>query len=423
MENQMSFTGMILILIALVLTSVFFSASEIGMISINRYRLRHLVRLRNRSAKLVNKMLQRPDQLLAVILIGNTFANTFAASVATLIAQRYYGESSVAVVTLILTLVILIFGEIAPKSIAAINPQRVAFKVVWPLQLLLWVLLPLVWAANFIVNNMLRLVGIEFSKQKAEHLNHEELRTVVLEAGSMIPSAHRNMLLSIFDLEKMTVEEVMVVRNEISGLDLNQEWDNIIQDLKNAPHTRLPIYDDDINHVIGVLHLRDVMGLLTENRLSKEKIRSLAVPAYFIPEGTPLNTQLLNFKKNKIHSGFVVDEYGDIQGLVTLEDILEEIVGEFSYDIDTITRDIHPQADGTFLVDGGISLRELNRLMNWNLPQQGPKTLSGLIIEHLEHIPPASICVRIGGYPIEVVQVKDNMVKTARILPALRAHE
>lgn len=405
------------ILIILILFSSFFSGAEVGMMAINRYRLRHLVRQKHRLACLVHRLLKRPDRLLGVILIGNTFANIMASAVATVIAARLYGEMGIVIATVVLTLVILIFSEITPKTMAASRPQQFAFFVVIPLSILLKILYPLVWIANGIANSFLRLFGIRLKQGEIEHLSGEELRSIVYEAGSLIPQKHKDMLVSILDLERVTVNDIMVPRQEVVGIDLNEEWDEILEQLHTSQHTRLPLYRDSIDSVQGILHVRSALGLMVDERLDKAHLLQVAEAVYFVPENTPLNMQLLNFQKEKYRVGLVVDEYGDILGLVTLEDILEEIIGEFTSDVAALSKDVHPQADGSYLVDGSASIRELNRDMQWELPSKGPKTLSGLIIEYLECIPTAGTCVKIAGCPIEVVKVQDNKVKTARVFP------
>lgn len=406
---------MIVLLLFLILLSAFFSGSEIGMMSLNRYRLRTLVRKKVRGAIRVDRLLKRPDRLLSVILIGNTFANILASAVATVLAVRWFGDMGVAIATVVLTLIILIFAEIAPKTVAALYPQRVAWFVSLPLNLLLRVFSPFVWLANGSAGLLLRLFGIKIHHGREEHLSRDELHTVVREAGSLIATDYKKMLLSVLDLEKATVDDIMVARSDIVGIDLQDDWDTILEQLENSQHTRLPLFEGELDKVVGFVHLRSVLNLLADEKLTKEGLRHIAEECYYIPEGTPLNTQLMNFKKAKMRSGLVVDEYGDIVGLATLEDILEEIVGEFTTDRATISKDIYAQEDGSFLIDGSTMLRDINRQLSWTLPTNGPKTLNGLILETLEDIPPVHTGLKIGHYVIEVVQVKDNRIKTARV--------
>jgi Mg2+/Co2+ transporter CorB len=403
------------ILIALVLVSAFFSGSEIGMMSLNPYRLRHLVKKKNKQAMRVNTLLSRPERLLGVILIGNTFANIIASAVATILGQRLLGNLGVIIATTSLTFAILIFSEMAPKTFAALYPQKIAFAVSLPLQILLKLFSPLVKFTNVLANGLLRLFGIQQLDKQKEVLSGDELRTVLHETGSLIPDSHKKMLVSILDLEKATVEDIMVPRNEIIGIDLTQSWDEILEQLETAQHTRLPLYNESIENIQGIIHLRQILNLLVDKRLDQERLLEMADKAYFIAEGTPLSDQLLRFQKEKKRSGLVVDEYGDIQGLVTLEDILEEIVGEFTTDMASVSKEVTVLEEGVFLINGSASIRELNRAMGWNLPTIGPRTLSGLITEHLGHIPPADCSVKINGYFIEILKVSSNKVLAVKL--------
>lgn len=412
---QLSLTTLLIILLLLIILSGFFSGSEIGMMSLNRYRLRHLVKKNDKQAIRVNQMLARPDRLLSVVLIGNTLANIVASTVATLIGQRLYGDAGVAVATLLLTLIILVFSEMTPKTLAALHPQQVAFAVSLPLKLLQTLLAPLVQTISWITNLILRLFGISIDKVQKEALSGEELRSVVHEAGGLIPVEHKSMLISLLDLETATVEDIMVPKADIMGLDLEQPWHELLDQLETAQHTRLPLYRDSIDNLVGMVHVRSVLNLALEERLDMENLLKIIDLPYFIPEATPLNVQILNFRKMKRRSCFVVDEYGDLKGLVTMEDILEEVVGEFTTDIADLSKDIIQQEDGSVIVDASITLRHLKRLLNWQLPMIGPRTLSGLIIEHLGYIPPPDCCLQIENFQIEVLKVGDNMVKTVQM--------
>ncbi len=404
------------ILAFLILISAFFSASETSMMAINRYRLRHLAAKKHRGALRVNQLLERPDRLIGVILLGNNFVNILASSIATVIAIELMGDAGIAIAAALLTVVILIFSEVTPKTIAALHPEKVAFPVSLIIKPLLTILYPLVWALNGIGNYLLKLLGISENNPDSHRLNSEELRTVVHEAGGMIPKRHQQMLLGILDLEKVTVEDIMVPRNEIIGIDLNAPLDTITEQLATSQHTRLPLYNDSIDNVVGILHLRKLLRLFRHSELTKEALLEKAArELYFVPEGTPLHTQLRNFQRHKLRIGLVVNEYGDIQGLVTLEDILEEIVGEFTTDPDALNLDIHPQGDNTFLIDGSITVREFNRTMQWNLPTDGAKTLNGLILDHLEVIPEVGTSFLLEGHPIEIVQIANKAVKMVRI--------
>lgn len=404
------------VLIASLLMSAFFSASETSLMCLNRYRLRHLARAGHGGAIRAQKLLERPDRLIGVILLGNNFANILASSTTTLIALRLGGEAALAIATGLLTLIILVFSEVAPKTLAALNPERVAFIAAYAIGPLLKVLHPLVWCTNYLANGLIRLFGVSTGPMDAQSLTQEELRTVVNEAGALIPRRHQKMLLGILDLEKTTVDDIMVPRNEIVGIDLSEDLDDIVAQLTVSRHTRLPVFRETIDDVVGIVHVRNALRLLGEGQFSKEAFKKIVRDPYFIPVGTPLTTQLLNFQREKRRIGLVVDEYGDIQGLATLEDILEEIVGEFTTDAAAV-QEIHAQTDGSYMVDGAIQLRTLNRQLPCALPTEGPKTLNGLIVEYLESIPAPGTSVRIGGYTIEIVQTTGNTVKKARLYP------
>ncbi len=404
----------------LILLSAFFSGSETGLMSLNRYRLKHLAKKRHRGAMRASQLLKRPDRLIGLILLGNNFVNILASSIATVLALRLWGESGIAIAAGLLTLVILIFAEVTPKTLAVLHPERFAFPATLVLEPLLRLLYPLVWLVNVVSNSLLRLLGVSPDARHSEALSCDELRMVVSEAGAMIPQSHQEMLTNILDLEKVTVDDIMVPRKEISGIDLDADWEEILNQLSHSEHTRLPVYRGDIDNIVGIIHIRNTLDLWRRKEANKEDLIARLREPYFIPEGTPLTTQLLNFRRKKRRIGLVVDEYGDIQGLVTLEDILEEIVGEFTTDPGDRIREVHPQPDGTYLVDGSANIRDLNRIMHWDLPTDGPKTFSGLIIEHLESIPEPGTSLMLAGYPVEIVQTKGNKVKTARIDPTFR---
>lgn len=400
----------------LILLSAFFSASEIGMMALNRYRLKHLAQSGHRAARIAHKLLERPDRVLGVILLGNNFANLAASAVTTIIALKIFGEASIAVATALLTITILIFAEVAPKTIAAMQPERVAFPAAYVLRFLLKVCYPIIWLINQIVNQMLRLLGVPLDK-RGDQISTEELRLAVMEAGTLIPKTHQAMLLGILDLEKITVEDVMVPRGQIQGIDFDDDWDDILAQLTRSRYTRLAIYRGSLENVIGMIHMRKVLNGLRENKLSRETLIQSMTEPYFIPEGTPLNTQLLNFKKTKRRIGFVVDEYGDIMGLVTLDEILEEIVGDFSTEAIGKIEDIRPQADGSYLVKGGASIRDLNRKLGWELPSDGSRTINGLITEYLEDIPAPGTSLMLNGYQVDVMRTRGTAVEVARIRP------
>lgn len=409
-------TTLLTILFFLIFLSAFFSGSEIGMMSINRYKLKYLVKKNNKQAIRVNHLLARPDRLLSVVLIGNTFANIVASTIATLIGQRFYGDTGVAIATALLTVVVLVFAEMTPKTLAALYPQQVAFSTSLPLMILQWIFAPLVKVISFTSNGILRLFGISIDRIQKEALTGEELRSVVHEAGGLLPVEHKSMLISLLDLEQATVEDIMIPKSDIIGIDLEQPWLELLDQLETAQHTRLPLYRGSIDNLVGMIHARNILNLALENKLNIDSLLNSADAPYFIPEATPLNIQILNFRKMKRRSCFVVDEYGDILGLVTMEDILEEIVGEFTTDIAALSRDITPQDDGSVIVDASLTLRHLNRMMSWNLPLIGPRTLSGLIIEYLGYIPPAESCLTIENYRIEILKVSDNTIKGVKMI-------
>jgi len=401
-------------IVALVVLSAYFSGSETAMMSLNRYRLKHLANNGHRGAKTASRLLERPDRLLGVILIGNNLVNFSAASLATLVALQLFGERGVAVAPVVCTVVFLIFAEVGPKTISAAYPERVALPSSHILRFLLWLMFPLVWMVNGISNAILGLIGIQHSNASEDELSPEELRTVVFE-GSKIAAHPQNMMLGVLDLAKVTVDDIMVPRNEIFGMDIEDELDDIIAQLRASQHTRVPIFRENIDNVIGMLHLRNAAKFMAEEEFNKASILNVTDDTYFVPENTPLQTQLVNFQQRKERIGLVVDEYGDIQGIVTIEDILEEIVGEFTTDLADTNVDILPQEDGSFIIDGGAHVRLINRRLGWHLPQDGPKTLSGLIIEFLETIPDSSVCIAVDGHRIEVVQIQDNMVRAAKV--------
>ena len=403
------------LLVFLLLLSAFFSSSETALMTLNRYRLRHQARAGNRSAKLIETLLSRPDRLIGLILLGNNLVNIFAASLTTIIAIRIGGDSAIAAGALILTVVILIFAEVTPKTLAALQPERVAKPAAYVYYPLLKLTYPVVWLLNAISNGILLLLGVSPKKLSGDALSQEELRTVVMEASSLIPRRHKRMLLSILDLENVAVDDVMVPRNEIVGLDLDNSIDEILSQLQSSPHTRLPLYRENLDNIVGIVHIRKLARLLTSGRLDRDSLCDLAREPYFVPEGTPLHVQLVNFQASKRRYALVVDEYGDIQGLVTLEDILEEIVGEFTAMPITLYQEADRQPDGSYVVSGTANIRDLNRSLNWDLPTDGAKTVNGLILEELETIPSPGTTLDIDGFSIAIMQTADKAVKTVRI--------
>ncbi|MGD7033710.1 HlyC/CorC family transporter [Methylotuvimicrobium buryatense] len=402
----------------LLLLSAFFSGSETALMTINRYRLKHLVKKRHRGATKAHKLLKRPDRLIGLILLGNNFVNVLASSIVTVISIRLGGESAIAIGAGALTLAILIFSEVTPKTLAAIRPESLAFISAWIYVPLLKIFYPIVWIVNLICNLLLRMFGIHVSKNRQETINKEELKSIVSEADSLMPTRYHNMMLSILNLESATVEDVMTPRNEIIGIDLEDPIETIIEFIQNSKHTRLPVYKKSIDRVLGFLHLRTALSFSNQPEFDKQQITKNLIKPYFIPENTPLHTQMQYFKNERIRIGLVVDEYGDVLGLVTLEDLLQEIVGELvNEDLGVLK-----QPDGSYLVDASLTVRELNRIANWELPTEGPKTINGLIIEFMETIPEPGTSLKLHGYPVEIIKRNKNSVTQVKFLPFKTAH-
>ena len=414
MGDDVPLASLVGLLTVLLLLSAFFSGSETALMSLNRYQLRHKVREGHRGARLAEKLLERPDRLIGLILLGNNLVNFSAASLVAIIAFKLGGEPGVALGAVLLTLVVLVFSETAPKTLAALHPERVAFPAALVYYPLLKITYPFVWLTNTCANGVLFLFGVRSSHSELQSLTREELRTVVHEAGARISSRYRSMLLSILDLEMVTVDDVMVPHNEIVGVDLDKTDEEIEKIISDSQHTRLPVYRDNIDQVVGILHLRTLANL-APRALAKDSLQQLLEEPYFVPEGTPLSRQLVQFQRRRERIALVVDEYGDIQGIVTLEDILEEIVGEFTTDPADEGSDVVSEGSDFFLVDATANIRELNRSQDWELPTDGPKTLNGLIVELLETIPAPGTRLEVNGYPIEIVETDDNRVRTARV--------
>ncbi|MDP0149366.1 HlyC/CorC family transporter [Glaesserella parasuis] len=411
-------SSLFITLAILLLLSAFFSGSETGLMSLNRYRISHLADKGHKGAKLAEKLLSRTDVLLSLILICNNLVNIAASAIATMIGMQLSGEAGVAIATGLLTFVMLVFSEILPKTIAALYPERVGFLVSYVLVPLQKVLMPVVFFMNVIINGLMKLFRIRKSEKSG--LSAEELRGVVLEAGKFIPTAHQEMLVSILDMEKVTVDDIMVPRNDIGSIDIDDDWKSIMRQLTGAAHAHVVIYKSDMDkNLLGMLRVREAFRLMLErNEFTKEQLIRAVDEIYFIPEGTPLNTQLMNFKNNKKRIGLVVDEYGDIKGLITLEDILEEIVGEFTTSTaPSLEEEVKPQSDGSVLIEGSANLRDLNKLFDWNLPLDEARTFNGLILEHLEKIPDEDTQFTLLNLKVTVLEVSDNMVKLARVEP------
>lgn len=412
-----------LVLFILFILSAFFSGSETALMALNRYRVRHLADSGHRGAKQAQKLLEKPDRLIGLILLGNNVVNILIAQLSAYIGYRLHGELGIAIATFILIFAILIFAELTPKTLAASHSEKFALPAAIVCVPLLAIAYPFVWIINLFANSLLRLFGINVRGNPLTSLTHEELRTVVNDEGTRISDEHQKMLLGVLDLEKKSVEDIMIPKNEIVGIDLDGDWKDIITQLKNVSYTRVPVYRGDIDNVAGFLHLRKLLPNIIRKELGPEDLEKVLREPYFIPEGTNLKKLLFEFQDKKRRFSLVVDEFGDIQGLVTLEDLLEEIVGEFTNDPATYNVEIRPRQDGTYMIDGSTHVRDVNKALQWELHDDGPKTINGLILEHMESIPEPGTSVLIDGYPIEVVQIQNNAVRTVRISPRRRYDE
>ncbi|WP_147602424.1 HlyC/CorC family transporter [Hafnia alvei] len=413
---------LITILVIMVIVSAYFSASETGMMTLNRYRLRHLSKQGSRSARRVEKLLKHPDRLISLVLIGNNLVNILASALATIVGIRLYGNAGVAIATGVLTFVVLVFAEVLPKTFAALNPERVAFPssvLLLPLQK---IMMPLVWFLNGITRILLRMFGIRATAHPSDAVSKDELRSIVNESNSQISRRNQDMLISVLDLEKVTVDDILVPRNEIVGIDINDDWKSILRQLTHSPHGRIVLYRGSLDDSIGMLRVREAYRLMIEKKeFNKENLLRAADEIYYIPESTHLSVQLLKFQRNKEKMGIVVDEYGDIKGLVSVEDILEEIVGDFTTSMSpSLAEEVMPQSDGSVLVDGTANIRELNKAFNWTLPADGPRTMNGMLLEELEDIPLPGAHVNIGQYHIQILDVQDNMIKQVRVSSVAR---
>ncbi|MFP4614641.1 MAG: HlyC/CorC family transporter [Thiohalospira sp.] len=406
-----------LLLGVLLALSGFFSGSETAMMALNKYRLRHRAEQGHRGARIAARLLERPDRLIGVILLGNNFVNIASASVSSIIAIHLLGEAGLFLSTVILTVVVLIFSELAPKTLAATYPERLAFVAAPVLRPLLLVFYPLVVAINAVANTLLHALRLTQGPARTS-LSEEELRTVIVEESALLSTRRQRMLLNVFELSRVTVEDVMVPRTEMATINIDADWQEILAQFRASPHTRFPVYRRDPDHIVGVIHGKDLLQLNDmEGEPSRETIAGLVREPYFIPATTPLQDQLIQFQRRRQHLGLVVDEYGDVVGLVTLEDILEEIVGEIQDEHDLPMRGIRPQKDGSLLVDAQIEVRDLNRQLGWDLPTDGPRTLAGLVIEELEAIPSENTSLKVGGHPMEVVKTRQQTVTVVRVYP------
>jgi len=400
-----------LTLFILLLVSAFFSGSETGMMSLNRYRLRHQ-RKKSAGARRAAKLLATPDRLIGLILIGNNAVNILAAIIANALAIIYVGEAAAPwVATATLTILVLVFAEVTPKTIAAQYPEWFAFKASHILKPLLTLFWPLVWAINKLTNGLVKLLGFDPNSSRDDGLDTEELRSVVDLSGHKMSDSHQGMLKGILDLENVTVEDIMIPRNEINGLDIEDEPDVLMAKLFKSEYTRMPIYDGDINNIIGIFHIRKANHLARAEQVTHGAIKRFAEEPYFIPASTTLTTQLLNFKTTRNRFAVVVDEYGEVKGLVTLEDILEEIVGDFTTNTADEADEILARGDSSYLIDGVATIREINKATGWSLPTDGPKTLNGLALEQLESIPDGNVSFMVNGYRFETEEINGTMIK------------
>ena len=416
--NEASTLILLLMLLGLLAVIAFSSGTEVAMLSVNRYRIRHRAQSGQGTAKLLERLLQRPDDWLGVNLVILAAASVFASQAATILAQRAHLRFALPLTGIVLTVVMIVLGELAPKIFAATHSEAVALSSAHIYRALVLVARPALWITSRAAYGFLRLFGVMRAARNAQALSTEELRTVVAEAGSMIPARHRQMLLSILDLGQVTVNDIMIPRQEIAGIDVAENWEDILDQLRQTPHTRLPVFEGELDNLVGMLHMKRVAQELARETLTRERLIEIARSRepYFVPEATPLTVQLANFQRNRRRLAFVVNEYGDIEGLVTLEDILEEIVGEFTSDPATVLhKDVHVEKPGVFIVNASATIRALNRALQWHLPTDGPKTLNGLLLERLETIPEPGTTLRVGGYVFEVLQIGDNTIRTVRV--------
>jgi len=406
------------LLVLLLVIVAFSSGTEVAMLSVNRYRIRNRAQAGSTTARMLERLLEKPDNWLGANLVILAVASAFASAIATILAERAGYLYAVPLAVLLLAILEIVFCELAPKIYAASNPEGVALHAAAIYRVLVWVTRPALWLTNTLAYGLLRIFGVGRATASMQALSADELRTVVTEAAPVIPARHREMLLSILDLGRMTVNDVMIPRQEISGIDVNESWEDILDLLRQTPHTRLPVYEGEIDNLIGLLYMKRVANELVRGTLSRERLLELARgrEPYFVPEGTSLSVQLGHFQRNRRRFAFVVNEYGGIEGLVTIEDILEEIVGEFTTDAATVThKDVHIERPGVFIVNASATIRALNRALGWQLPTGGPKTINGLLLEHLETIPDTGTMVRVGDYEFEVLQIGDNAIRTVRV--------
>jgi len=404
-------------LVVLLLLIAFSSGTEVAMLSANRYKIRAAAKAGKRTAKALDALLAKPDNWLGANLVLLALASVAASSIATLLAQRTQYEHAIPVTMGVLSVFMIVFCELAPKIYASLKPDPVALSSTYIYKMLVFVMAPISWFTNKAAYGFLRIFGVKPTRADGSTMSTEELRSVVAEAGPMIPTRHRQMLLSILDLEHITVNDIMIPRQDIASIDVDDNWEDILDQLRQTPHTRLPCHAGELDNLIGIVHMKRVAQELARDTLTRERLIELAKARepYFVPEGTALTVQLNQFQRNRRRMAFVVDEYGDIQGFVTLEDILEEIVGEFTTDPATVThKHVHREGPGVFIVNASATIRALNRSLGWQLPTDGPKTLNGLLVEQLETLPEAGAHVSVGEYQFEVLQIGENTIRTVR---------
>jgi Mg2+/Co2+ transporter CorB len=412
--NQIPIGILCTALVLLIFLSAFFSSSETAMMAVNRYRIKSLADSGHRSARLILRLLESPDRLLGTILFGNNVANIAASTLATVIGLRLYGDAGLAYAPLLLVFIVLIFAEVAPKTLAAINPERIAFPACWVLVFLQEIFSPFVWLVKIFSNGFLRLFGVTVIAQN-NALTTEELRVAVHESGGKLDTSHKDMLLRILEMEQVSVEDVMVPRADIEAIDLEDDWDNIVNQLATSHHTRVPVFNGTLDNFVGIVHIRKIFYLSQLGEFNKESMMNMIREPYFIPENTSITHALTHLQERRRQFGVVVDEYGDIKGLITLEQILEEVVGKFTTIVPGMDEGIRPEGDNSYLVRGNTFIRDINRRLDWDLPTKNAKTVNGLIIEYLEDIPHPSTCFKMGNYMIEIVQTRDTSVHVARL--------
>jgi Mg2+/Co2+ transporter CorB len=416
--DEIPLSTLLISLVVLIFVSAFFSISETSMMALNRYRLRHLTKTGHRGARLTSQLLAQVDKLLGVVLLGNTLVNAGATTLATVIAIRLFGggELVLSLSTAAVAFLLLVFSEITPKVIGATRPETIAFPAGYILAPLLKLAYPVTWFVNLFVRGLLWLLRLQPHPNQAHTLSMEELRTLILEGGNFLPQKHQKILLNLFDLESITVEDAMTPRNQIEAVDIESPPDEIRRQIAISNHTRLPVYRERLDDVIGIVHVRKVLNLSEGENINAQTLIEVLREPYFIPMGTPLLTQLQNFQEQQDRMGLVVDEYGELKGLLTLEDILEEIIGEFTTQSPLQTARFRRMEDGSIIVEGGTLLRDMNRKLGYKFPLDGPKTLNGLILEHFQDIPEPGTSLKLAGYPLEVLQTQDRVIKSVRML-------